>query len=219
MPPDTVILIISRDQAIRVPWEAGLRDGYKLSLREDLPPATELAGMRPQLVILDALLLDTEEDLLARCVRSGCKVLVLGSSLPEQRQISVYAQGASGYCEKTAPPAIAHKAVETILKGDVWIQRDLVSKLIGTLVKRNVPAAAPTIKHQKDPEALKSLSSREKEVVERIRIGESNRQIAEHLFISERTVKAHLSSIFKKLHLTDRLQLVIYLQQLEAHPD
>jgi len=64
-------------------------------------------------------------------------------------------------------------------------------------------------------EALKTLSSREKEVVVRIRTGESNKQIAEHLFISERTVKAHLSSIFKKLSLSDRLQLVIYLQQLD----
>lgn len=218
MPPDTVILIISRDQEIRVPWEAALREDYKLSSRDAAPQAAELTGIHPQLVILDTLLLEADENLLSRCIQSGCKVLVLGSSLPENRQISVYAQGASGYCEKNAPPAIARKAVETVLKGDVWIQRDLISKLIGTLVKSNVPVApsATNIKQQKtEPDALKSLSSREKEVVERIRIGESNRQIADHLFISERTVKAHLSSIFKKLHLTDRLQLVIYLQQLE----
>jgi len=212
---DVAILIITHNQTISFPWEAALRDFYKIKILDALPDELTLRKAKPQLVILDTSLIESDENSLARSIQTGCKVLVLGENWPENRQISVYAQGASGYCEKNAPPAIARKSVETVLKGDVWIQRDLISKVIGTLVNRSKPAASATATQNRMNEALKTLSSREKEVVVRIRTGESNKQIAEHLFISERTVKAHLSSIFKKLSLSDRLQLVIYLQQLD----
>ena len=212
---DVTILIISRDQSIRVLWETALRNDYRIKTHDALPEETALRDSCPQLVILDTVLVEADENILARCIKAGCKLLVLGEGWPENRQIAVYAQGALGYCEKKAPPLIAQKAVETVLKGDVWIQRDLISKVIGTLVNRS-KAPQPDTKSQKRlDDALKILSSREKEVVARIRKGESNKQIAEHLFISERTVKAHLSSIFKKLNMSDRLQLVIYLQQLD----
>ena len=212
---DVTILIASRDEMIRTPWEEALRGSYQIKKDDVLPDATALRETHAQLVIIDTALVEEDENTIARCVSAGCKVLVLGAAWPENRQIGVYAQGASGYCEKIAPPVIAQKAVETILKGDVWIQRDLISKVIGTLVKRSKQVLHNKYDEKKQDDALKTLSSREKEVVARIRIGESNRQIAEHLFISERTVKAHLSSIFKKLNLSDRLQLVIYLQQFD----
>jgi len=212
---DVAILIVSRDQMIRAPWEAALRDTYRIKINDDLQDDQVLRETRPQLVILDAALIESDETILARCVHTGGKVLVLGENWPENNQISVYAQGASGYCEKKAPPEIARKSVETVLKGDVWIQRDLISKVIGTLVSRSKPEPDSSLKQNRIDDALRTLSDREKEVVTRIRIGESNKQIAEHLFISERTVKAHLSSVFKKLKLSDRLQLVIYLQHLD----
>lgn len=211
---DVTILIVSRDQSICAPWETALQDSYRIKTHDALPEAMALRENPPQLVIIDAILIESEENLLARCINSGCKVLVLGAGWPENRQIAVYAQGASGYCEKNAPPLIARKAVETVLKGDVWIQRDLISKVIGSLVSRSKAPQPDTRSQKRLDDALKILSSREKEVVAHIRTGESNKQIAEHLFISERTVKAHLSSIFKKFNLSDRLQLVIYLQQL-----
>lgn len=213
--PDVTLIIASRDALIRGPWEAALRDSYQIKIHEVLPDETALRTTGAQLVIIDTALVDADENTIARSISSGSKVLVLGAGWPENRQIGVYAHGASGYCEKNAPPLIARKAVETILRGDVWIQRDLISKVIGTLVSRNKPAPAQTQEKQRMRDALDTLSAREKEVIARIRTGESNRQIAEHLFISERTVKAHLSSIFKKLNLSDRLQLVIYLQQLD----
>ena len=208
---DVTILIVSRDLSIRGPWETALRDSYRIKIHDALPDETALRDYRPQLVILDTVVVDSDENILTRCIKAGCKALVLGADWPENMQIAVYAQGALGYCEKTAPPLIARKAVETVLKGDVWIQRDLISKVIGTLVNRS---KGPQLDTRRLDDALKTLSSREKEVVARIRKGESNKQIADHLFISERTVKAHLTSIFKKLDMSDRLQLVIYLQQL-----
>ena len=212
---DATILIVSRDQTIQVPWEAALRGSYQIKKHDTLPDEITLHETGPQLVILDSVLVESDENSLARCINAGCKTLVLGEAWPENRQIAVYAQGASGYCDKKAPPLIAQKAVETVLKGDVWIQRDLISKVIGTLVTRSKPAKTSTTSQNRLDAALQALSSREKEVVAHIRTGESNKEIADHLFISERTVKAHLSSIFKKLNMSDRLQLVIYLQQLD----
>jgi len=212
---DVTILIVSPDPSIRIPWETALLDSYRIKILDALPEEPGLRETCPQLVIIDAILIESDEHTLARCINAGCKALVLGENWSENRQIAVYAQGASGYCEKKAPPLIVQKAVETVLKSDVWIQRDLISKVIGTLVNRSKPAQTSTGSQNRLNDALKTLSSREKEVVARIRTGESNKQIAEHLFISERTVKAHLSSIFKKLNLSDRLQLVIYLQQLD----
>jgi two-component system nitrate/nitrite response regulator NarL len=215
MQDDVLILIVSRDPLIRGPWETALRDSYRINILDALPEEPALRNSGTQLVILDTVQIESNENILARCIRAGCKALVLGEDWPENMQIAVYAQGALGYCEKKAPPLIACKAVETVLKGDVWIQRDLISKVIGTLVNRSKTPQPDTRSQQKLDDALKTLSSREKEVVARIRRGESNKQIAENLFISERTVKAHLTSIFKKLDMSDRLQLVIYLQQLD----
>ena len=212
---DATILIVSCDQTIQVPWEAALRGSYQIKKHHTLPDEITMHETAPQLVILDSVLVESDENSLARCINAGCKTLVLGEAWPENRQIAVYAQGASGYCDKKAPPVIAQKAVETVLKGDVWIQRDLISKVIGTLVNRSKPEQTSASSQNRLDIALQTLSSREKEVVARIRTGESNKQIADHLFISERTVKAHLSSIFKKLNMSDRLQLVIYLQQLD----
>lgn len=211
---DVTILIVGHDQTIRILWETALRDNYQIKIHDTLPEEMAVREVGPQLVILDTFLIESDEHTLARCINAGCKALVLGENWPENRQIAVYSQGASGYCEKNAPAVIARKAVETVLKGDVWIQRDLISKVIGTLVNRSKPATSTGSQNRLN-DALKILSSREKEVVARIRTGESNKQVAEHLFISERTVKAHLSSIFKKFNLSDRLQLVIYLQQLD----
>jgi DNA-binding NarL/FixJ family response regulator len=66
--------------------------------------------------------------------------------------------------------------------------------------------------NQTDPEAVKieELTSREREVIELVGEGLKNKQIAERLFISETTVTHHLSSVFSKLDVSDRLELIIY---------
>ncbi|MDO9140167.1 MAG: LuxR C-terminal-related transcriptional regulator, partial [Methylobacter sp.] len=105
------------------------------------------------------------------------------------------------------------KAVESILQGDIWVQRHLVPQVIGTLVKITRAPVAPPPKPA--PAGLDTLSVRERDVVRLILRGISNKVIASELFISERTVKAHLTSIFKKLHVPDRLHLAILLKESE----
>jgi two-component system nitrate/nitrite response regulator NarL len=94
-----------------------------------------------------------------------------------------------------------------VYAGEVWINRAMMARVIGGLWN---PVNAQTI--QADPEAVKIalLTEREREVVGLIGEGLRNKQIAERLFISEITVRHHLTSIFDKLGVSDRFELAIY---------
>jgi two-component system, NarL family, nitrate/nitrite response regulator NarL len=95
------------------------------------------------------------------------------------------------------------QAIEKVHAGEVWLDGALMARVLG----RAAPAEA-TI----DPEAVKiaSLTDREREVIALICEGLQNKLIGERLFISETTVRHHLTSIFDKLGVTNRLELVIY---------
>jgi len=94
------------------------------------------------------------------------------------------------------------KAIMKVHEGEVWIERSMMGSMIQELNK-------PT---QVDPEVtkIKSLTDREREVIALVGEGLKNKQVGERLFISETTVTHHLSSVFDKLDVSDRLELIIY---------
>jgi DNA-binding NarL/FixJ family response regulator len=87
----------------------------------------------------------------------------------------------------------------------VWLEGTMIASVLGELTRRSGPPPP-------DPEGAKiaTLTAREREVIALIGEGLKNRQIAKRLFISETTVRHHLTSIFDKLGVADRLELVIY---------
>jgi DNA-binding NarL/FixJ family response regulator len=97
------------------------------------------------------------------------------------------------------------KAIERVHAGEVWLDRTLLASVLGDLTRAS-------LKQPIDPEAIKiaTITAREREVIGLIGQGLKNRQIGERLFISETTVRHHLTSIFGKLEVADRLELVIY---------
>ena len=94
------------------------------------------------------------------------------------------------------------KAIMKVNEGEVWIERSMMGSMIQEF---NKPALV-------DPEVSKieSLTDREREVIVLIGEGLKNKQVGERLFISETTVTHHLSSVFSKLEVSDRLELIIY---------
>ena len=94
------------------------------------------------------------------------------------------------------------KAIKKVHEGEVWIERSMVGSMIQELSR---PAMV-------DPEVVKieSLTEREREVIALVGEGLKNKQVGERLFISETTVTHHLSSVFSKLEVSDRLELIIY---------
>lgn len=202
------IAIFSHDPA----WAVRLADTLKVE-----QPVTVLnsilADIEAELVIIDAASIEKEVSLIELFANKQTRFLVVGSSWPEHRQIDVLVHGAAGYCDEMESLGVLSKAIETVLKGDIWIQRSLVPKVIGALVKiSHVQTAKQPIELPRQLEILDTLSVREREVADMIRQGDCNKRIAKVLGISERTVKAHLSSIFKKLNVEDRLNLAILLK-------
>lgn len=172
-------------------------------------------------VIFDGCKLDEDSGLSAMFANRNTRILVIGSSWSEERQIDIIVHGAAGYCEAQEVPQSLSRAVDCILKGDVWIRRALVPKVIGVLSghlqhNHHNNHLSPD-EREKLIKMADSLSSREVEVANMIRQGENNRSIAEAMNISERTVKAHLSSIFRKFDVDDRLRLAIRLKEVDQY--
>jgi len=167
-------------------------------------------------VVIDSQMLEVDKELAFIFSSHPARFLIVGKDWSEEKQINALVNGAAGYCGELEPPKLLLQAVSSLLKGEIWIQRHLVPRVIGTLIK--MKPAAQTLDSAKSIESsalIGTLSSREREVANMIRDGESNKVIAKCLSISERTVKAHLTSIFKKLNVADRLHLALYIKEYD----
>lgn len=205
------VLLGSADQSIVAHWQKSLGDGYSIECSESLDAILEQCKNKHfALVVFDYALL--EEDFPACLPRiqqdtHQAKILLIGKNCSRETQIQAFGQGIPGYMESDVSADLIVKGVDRILRGEVWLERQMVSELLETLREYNDVAGEIST-----PENLSSLTPRELEIAKQICQGESNKRIAMHLDITERTVKAHLSSIFKKLEVADRLQLAIQLK-------
>jgi DNA-binding NarL/FixJ family response regulator len=110
--------------------------------------------------------------------------------------------GASGFLLKNAPPSQLVAAVRAAAAGDVQLAPAIVRRMLDEFVRRPHPTATR-------PPALDDLSERELDVLKLLARGLSNAEIAAELFVSEATVRTHVSRILSKLDLRDRTQAVV----------
>lgn len=135
-------------------------------------------------------------------------VIVLSSVPYGAEGLRAINQGARGYCHLHAVPELLREVAHVVEFGGLWVGPELVERMVAAtrdLLGRAGSGAAPP------PADLSALSAREVQVAQAVAAGKSNKEVAEQLFISERTVKAHLGSVFEKLGLRDRVQLVLRL--------
>jgi two-component system nitrate/nitrite response regulator NarL len=166
------------------------------------------AREQPQIVLLDLdlggeLSLDFLPEL--RDVANEAKIIMLtGMRDPEMHRRAVRL-GIRGLVMKEQAAEVLVKAIEKVHAGEIWLDRSMMASVLSEITQERQPK-------QIDPEAKKiaTLSQREREVIALIGEGLKNKQIGERLFISETTVRHHLTSIFSKLGVSDRLELVIY---------
>ncbi len=118
--------------------------------------------------------------------------------------IAALQAGCAGYCHLYCHPDMLRQILTVVGTGELWVGRDLMLRLL-TAVQRQLPTA--------NADALALLTEREQEVAARVAQGLSNKEIADQLAITVRTVKAHLTAIFSKLEVRDRLQLLTRLRQ------
>jgi two-component system nitrate/nitrite response regulator NarL len=114
-------------------------------------------------------------------------------------------RGVLGVVVKTKPPQTLLMAIRKVHSGEVWLERSLMADLVNdiSLAHRSPDKGTET-------EHISLLSDRERQVVELISLGLKNKQIAERLSISEVTVRHHLTSIYNKLGVSDRLELLVF---------
>ncbi len=123
----------------------------------------------------------------------------------DQNHVSkIIKAGALGYVLKDIDPDTLYEAIRTVAKGEAYIQPCLLTKLLNEF-RQFMNEEKTSI----SPEEF-GLTQRELEIVTYIASGNSNKDIAEKLFISEKTVKNHVSSILKKMALEDRTQVAVY---------
>lgn len=134
------------------------------------------------------------------------KILVLTIDTDQHRFYKIIKAGALGYMLRDTEPQLFTEAIRTVARGDAYIQPCLLSKLLAEF--RQLSNDDQTA----FPDKL-GLTQRELEIVSYIARGKSNKNIAEKLFISEKTVKNHVSNILRKMELEDRTQVAIYAYQ------
>ncbi|AXV64604.1 MULTISPECIES: response regulator transcription factor [Pseudoalteromonas] len=128
-------------------------------------------------------------------------VIVMTTQLDIAQLCQALQLGARGYIEAFASKVIIEQVAETVCSGGIWLPGQLLSNLVGVLSNQPI-----SYQHQCD---LSCLTKREKQVVDHVVTGATNKQVAQTLHITERTVKEHMSSIFNKLKVRDRMQLML----------
>ena len=139
----------------------------------------------------------------------GVTVVVM-SPVPDQTEgLRAINQGARGYCHLYAVPELLQDVGQVVAQGGLWVGPELMERIVAAT--RQLLERAPSAAERLPAADLSALSARELEVAQAVAAGKSNREVAEQLFISERTVKAHLGAVFEKLGVRDRLQLALHL--------
>ena len=205
---DAIKLVIADDHSM-------IREGLKqlLELEGQFKVIAEASDGVECLDILskeapDVLLLDINMpnknglDVLKELNQSGnrkVKVLVLTVHNEVEYLIKAVELGVDGYVLKDSESSELKKAIMTILNGETYIQPDLIPML-----------NAKMISMENDYDKIDSLTKRELDVLKNLAIGMYNKEIATKLEISERTVKNHVSNIFKKIGVSDRTQAAVF---------
>lgn len=173
--------------------------------------ALELANQeQPDVVLLHESLNDTIGlDLISQLttVLSKPRIILVTALTDSHYHVQAMQNGAMGVVITQQSPEVLYRAIEKVHAGEVWLDRSLIASFLVNSQKNKTAVI--------DPQARKIalLSAREREVISLVGEGLKNQQIADQLFLSEVTIRHHLTSIFKKLAVTDRLELVIYAYQ------
>jgi two-component system nitrate/nitrite response regulator NarL len=171
--------------------------------------ALNASHTQPDVILLD---LDLGEECGSNLVQDLMKIapksriLLLTGVIDSGLHLLAISLGAVGIVHKLESPILLMKAIRKVHSGEAWVNRTMVATFMTQL-------QAP--RRKADPIAAKiaSLTSRELEVIGSLAQGRRNKEIAERLFISEKTVRHYLTSIFQKLEVSDRLELMIFSYQ------
>jgi DNA-binding NarL/FixJ family response regulator len=209
----TIRVLLCDDQAL-------VRGGFRMIL--EAPPDLQVVGEAEDGAQAVSLARQTQPDVILMDVRmphldgveatrqivaagSPARILVLTTYDLDDYVYAAIRAGASGFLLKDVQPAQLAEAIRVIAAGDALLAPSVTRRLLGQFA-RTLPGPRAS---RASPASLSALTERETEVLRLLAAGLSNAELAGRLYISEATVKSHVSSLLRKLGLRDRVQAVI----------
>ena len=146
--------------------------------------------------------------LIRRVAPASKIVLTSSAALSEEQALEYVKMGVAGVIQKSVDPGLFIKCARKVMENELWLPKKQVAKMARLLER-------PEERRPRD-----TLTAREKTVISYLMQGWRNREIGQHLSITEQTVKNHLRTIYDKVGVSDRLELVLYAihQRLELPP-
>ena len=205
--------------------------------------SARIVATKPEVVLVDGMLFNTrlEAEVAQIVAQAGAgRVIVLTAEFNEDEEIALLRCGVKGCCRRGVDPD-SLRQVLSVTQSGVWVTRSLLPRLVtelrryaqhtppagapqGTSIsmgadtaalaaKNNPPSKVESALSRLSPEKLSSLTPRELDIVKLIADGATNKEVGVKLDISDRTVKGHLSNIFLKLGIPDRMKLMLFLNE------
>ncbi len=200
---------VTMDGSLKARWQKAFPDA-----QPSTPNLVDKSAKSGDLIWI-ASSVTTWPQLTQRLVPMGLTVVVLSYAPQDKEALKALDLGARGYVHTLAAVNVLKQVALVVTNQGVWVGQDLLAKVIGgsfkALAQRAEWASSPSSDH------LTLLTERERGVALAVARGATNKEVARQLEITERTVKAHLSAIFKKLLVRDRLQLMLKLSSMREH--
>jgi len=169
--------------------------------------------LRPNVVPMDLVMPQVDGVQATREIRAGLpgtQVIVLTSFSEDEKVFASIKAGAAGYLMKDISPNALVNSIEKVYRGEPSLHPDIARKIMQELGPTQARPAATGAAAKAGANVEPSLTEREIEVLRLIARALSNREIADELVLSEKTVKTHVSNILQKLHLSDRTKAALY---------
>lgn len=204
-----MIVLCSADNNVRRQWKKAFGGNVQLCEVASMGELSSVLDEESSITLLHTSLPGLDgTDGIFRIKKSypDSKLMVFADNPSDEEGVELLLHGAIyGYTEAEIPAGLLPKAIEAVQSGEIWVGRKLMQKLLLQLHENSLKKA---VAEEKELD-LSALTRREREIAQLVSKGASNKRIAIQLDVTERTVKAHLSSVFRKTGMRDRLQLAL----------
>ena len=210
--PTIGILVVEDHEVVRIGLRHMIEKHPHMKIVGEATNPTDALAIasreKPEIIILDLCLgAENGTDIIPELLRitEESRIIVLTGVRDEEELRRASRLGAMGVISKDAPADMLVKAIDRVNAGELWLNRKLTAALVAELRR-----PGDELDTNGEKKLIAQLSNRERDIIELVGEGLKNKQIAARLFISETTVRHHITSILGKLQVSDRLELLIF---------